>query len=99
MNSSKEKVKTELLPKDSVLELITKKLDNSPSFLTIPHMTLSAKRFRSYRILTIDVAAKFCFRTEQWQNKSLVSSVRLPETLEVPNTVLVDNSLCIPMVH
>jgi hypothetical protein len=34
----------ELLPKDFVPELNTKKLDNSPSFLTITHMTLSTKR-------------------------------------------------------
>jgi hypothetical protein len=49
----------ELLPKDSVPELNTKKLGNSPSFLTIIHITLFAKRFRSYLILMIDVAAEF----------------------------------------
>jgi hypothetical protein len=49
----------ELLPKDSVPELNTKKLGNSPSFLTIIHITLSAKWFRSYGILMIDVAAEF----------------------------------------
>jgi hypothetical protein len=54
----------ELFPKDFVPELNTKNLGNSPSFLTISHMTLSAKRFRCYRILTIDVAAEFCFWTE-----------------------------------
>jgi hypothetical protein len=48
-NSSKEKAKMELFPKDSVPELTTKNLGNSPSFLTNTDMTLSAKRFRCYR--------------------------------------------------
>jgi hypothetical protein len=51
----------ELFPKDSVLELNTTKLGNSPSFLTITETTLFAKQFRSYRILPIDIAAEFCF--------------------------------------
>jgi hypothetical protein len=55
----------ELLPKDFVLELNTKNLGNSTSFLTITHTTLSAKRFISYGILTIDVAAEFCSCTDQ----------------------------------
>jgi hypothetical protein len=55
----------ELLPKDFVLELNTKNLGNSTSFLTINHTTLSAKRFISYRILTIDVGAEFCSSTDQ----------------------------------
>jgi hypothetical protein len=38
----------ELFPKDYILELNTKNLGNSPRFLIITHMTLSAKRFRSY---------------------------------------------------
>jgi hypothetical protein len=50
----------ELFPKDSILELNTKNLGNSPSFLTFTHMTLSARWFRSYGILMIDVAAEFC---------------------------------------
>jgi hypothetical protein len=50
-----------LFPKEFVLELNTKNLGNSTSFLTITHMTLSAKWFRKYRILTIDIAAIFCF--------------------------------------
>jgi hypothetical protein len=58
----------ELFPIDSILELNTKNLGNSPIFLTISHMTLSAKRFRSYRILTIDIAAEFCFWIEQRHN-------------------------------
>jgi hypothetical protein len=49
-----------LLPKDFVPELNTKNLGNSTSILTITHMTMSAKRFISYGILTIDVAAEFC---------------------------------------
>jgi hypothetical protein len=60
-----EKAKTELFPKDSVLELNTKNLDNSPSFLTITHTTLATNRFKSYRILMINVAAEFYFWTEQ----------------------------------
>jgi hypothetical protein len=99
VNSSKEKVKTELFPKDSVPELNTKNLGNSRSFLTITHTTLSAKWFRSYGILTINVAAEFCFWTEQRQNGSLVSSLGLAETPEVLNTILVDNSLRFPMAH
>jgi hypothetical protein len=51
-NSSKEKVKTELFPKNSVPELNTTKLDNSPSFLTITHTTPFAKWFSSYGLLT-----------------------------------------------
>jgi hypothetical protein len=47
----------ELLLKDFVLELNTKNLGNSTSFLTITHMTLSAKWFISYGIWTIDVTA------------------------------------------
>jgi hypothetical protein len=54
----------ELLLKEFVLELNTKNLGNSTSFLTITHMTLSAKQFRIYRILTIDVAAVFYFWIE-----------------------------------
>jgi hypothetical protein len=50
-----------MFPMYSVLKLNTKNLGNSPSFLTISHMTLPAKQFRSYRILTIDVATEFCF--------------------------------------
>jgi hypothetical protein len=48
-------------------------MTNSPSFLTITHTTLSAKWFRSYKILTIDVAAEFCFWTEQWWKGSSLS--------------------------
>jgi hypothetical protein len=55
----------ELFPKEFVLELNTKNLGNSTSFLTITHMTLSTKRFRRYGILTIDVAAEFCSWTDQ----------------------------------
>jgi hypothetical protein len=53
---------------DSVPELTTKKLGTSPRLLTNTHMTLSAKRFGSYGILMIDIAAEFCFWTEQRQN-------------------------------
>jgi hypothetical protein len=59
-----------LIPKDYVLELNTTKLGNSPSFLTITHTTPFGKRFRGYGILTTDIAAEFCFWTEQRQNGS-----------------------------
>jgi hypothetical protein len=62
-------------------------------------MTLNAKRFRGYRILMIDVAAELCFWTEQRQNGPSISSLGLAETLEVPNTVLIDNSLSFLMLH
>jgi hypothetical protein len=82
----------ELFPKDPVLKLNTKKLGNSPSFLTITHMTLSAKRFRSHKILTIDIAAEFCFWTEQQQNGNSISSLGLADTPKVSHIVSVDNS-------
>jgi hypothetical protein len=62
-------------------------------------MTLSAKQFRSYRILTIDVDAEFCFWTEQRQNRSSLVGFRLDKTLEVPNTKMVGNSISFLMVH
>jgi hypothetical protein len=98
-NSSKEEAKMELFPKDSILELNTKKLGNCPSFLTITHMTLSAKWFRIYGILTIDITAEFCFWTEQRLNKSSYLGFGLAKTPGVPNTKLVGNSLSFPMVH
>jgi hypothetical protein len=88
----------ELFPKDSVLELNNKNLRNSSSFLTITHTTLSAKRFRSCKILMIDIAAEFCSWTEQRHNRSSSSSLGVAETQEVPNTVSEDNSLSFPMV-
>jgi hypothetical protein len=62
-------------------------------------MTLSAKRFRSYKILMFDVAAEFCTWTAQRQNRSSLFSLGLTETPEVPNTVSEDNSLSLLMVH
>jgi hypothetical protein len=70
VNSSKEKAKIELFQKDSVPELNTTKLGNSPIFLTITYTTPFAKRFKSYGILTTDVAAEFCFWIELLQNGS-----------------------------
>jgi hypothetical protein len=84
---------------DSVPELNTKNLGNYPRFLTITHTTLSTKQFRSYRILTIDVAAEFCFWIEQRHKRSSHLGFGLTETPEVPNTKLVGNSLRFPMVH
>jgi hypothetical protein len=68
MNSSKETVKTGLFGYNSVPELNTKNMGNSPSFLSVTHMILSAKRFRCYIILKADFAADFCFWAEQWLN-------------------------------
>jgi hypothetical protein len=96
--SGKLKAKTKLFPKKLVLELNTKNLGNSISFRTITHTTLSAKRFRKYIILTIDVAAIFCFWTEQWRNGSSISRFGLAETPEVPNTISEGHSLNFPMV-
>jgi hypothetical protein len=59
-------------------------------------MTLSAKWFRKYRILTIDIAAEFCSWAEQRQNGFSISSLRLAETAEVPNTISKGNSLSFP---
>jgi hypothetical protein len=89
----------DLFPREFVLKLNTKNLGNSPSFLTITHMILSAKRFRGYRISTIDVAAEFCFWTKQRRNGSSIFRLGLAETPEVLNIVLDKNSLRFPMVH
>jgi hypothetical protein len=88
----------ELFPKDFVLELNTKNLGNSPSFLTITHTTLSARWFRGYKILTTDVPAEFFIWSEQWQYGPSISSLGLADTPEVPNTILEDNSLRFLMV-
>jgi hypothetical protein len=92
-------VKIELFQMDSVLELNTKNLGNYPSFLTISHMTPSAKQFRSYGISKFDFAVEFCFRTEQRLNRSQLLGLGLTETLEVPNTIMVGNSLSFTTVH
>jgi hypothetical protein len=63
-NNSKEKAKLGLFGLDSVLELNTKNLGNSSTFLSVTHMTLYAERFGCYRILKIDFTAEFCFWTE-----------------------------------
>jgi hypothetical protein len=89
----------ELFPKEFVLELNTKNLANCTSFITITHMTLSAKRVRKYRILTIDVAVVFCFYTEQRRNGSSIFRLRLAETPEVLNTISEGNSLNFLMVQ
>jgi uncharacterized membrane protein (Fun14 family) len=89
----------ELFLEEFVLELNTKNMGKSTSFLTITHMTLSAKWFRKYGILTIDVAAVFCFWTEQRQNGSSISRHGLAETPEVPNIVSEGKSLNFLMVQ
>jgi hypothetical protein len=67
-NSSKKKAKMGLFGYNSVSELNTKNLGNSPRFLSVTHTILSAKQFRSYRISKIDFAADFYFWTEQQLN-------------------------------
>jgi hypothetical protein len=47
----------------------------------------------------IDVAAEFCFWTEQRLNGIYVLGFVLIETLEVPNTKLIGNSLSFPVVY
>jgi hypothetical protein len=89
----------ELFPKDFVPELNTKNLGNCPSFLTTTQMILSTKRFSSYGILTIDITSEFYFWTEQRWNRFSISSLKLAETLEVPNTISEENSLSFPLVH
>jgi hypothetical protein len=74
-------------------------MGNSPSFLYITHTILSAKRFRSYRILKINIAADFCFWAEQRLNGTQLLGLGLAETLKVPNTIMVGDSLSCPMVH
>jgi hypothetical protein len=92
-------VKTELVLKDFVPELNTKNLGHSTSFLTITHMTMSARRFISYGILMIDITAEFCSWTDQRPKWIFnFSGLRLAETPEVLNTILEGNSLNIPMV-
>jgi hypothetical protein len=61
-------VKTGLFGYNSVWELNTKNMGNSPSFPSITHTILSAKRFRRYKISKTDFTANFCFWTEQRLN-------------------------------
>jgi hypothetical protein len=89
----------ELFPEEFVPELNTKNLGNSTIFLTITHTTLSAKRFRKYGILTIDVTTVFCFWTELRRNRSSISRLGLAKTPEVLNTVSEGNSLNFSMVR
>jgi hypothetical protein len=84
---------------DSVPELNTKNLENSPFFLTTTHTTLSTKRFRRYGHSKLDFAAEFCFWPEQRQNGTQLSGIGLTETPEVPNTITVGNSLSSPTVY
>jgi hypothetical protein len=53
---------------NSVPEMNNKNMGNSPIFLSVTYMILSAKWFRSYRISKIDFTADFCFWAEQWLN-------------------------------
>jgi hypothetical protein len=75
------------------LDLNIKKVGNSPSFPSVTYSTSCDKRFRSYRILMIDFATEFCFWTEQALNRTELFGLGLTETPEVPNTIMVGNSL------
>jgi hypothetical protein len=79
-------------------ELNTKNLGNSPSFLSITQMTLSAKQLGSYGISKIYFSAEFCFWTERRLNRTQLLGLGLTETPEVPNTITVRNCLGFPMV-
>jgi hypothetical protein len=74
-------------------------MGSSPSFLSVTHMILSVKWFRSYRILKIDFAVDFYFWTELWLNGTQLLGLGLAKTPKVPNTIMVGNSLRFPMVH
>jgi hypothetical protein len=78
---------------DSVPEMNTKNLGNSPRFLSITHMTLSVKRFRCYGISKIDFPAELCFWIEQRLNRTQLLGLRLAKYLELPNTIIVGNSI------
>jgi hypothetical protein len=54
----REKIILGLFGQDSSLELNTKKLENSPIFLSVTYTASSDQRFRSYGILRIDKTAK-----------------------------------------
>jgi hypothetical protein len=99
VNNSKEKAKMGLFGYDFVPELNTKNMGNSLKFVSITHMTLSAKQFRSYGILKIDFAAELCFWTEQRLNETQLLALRFAKTSDVPNTIMVGNSLILLTVH
>jgi predicted phosphoadenosine phosphosulfate sulfurtransferase len=92
-------VNTGLFSYNSVRELNTKNMGNSSGFLSVTHTILFAKQFRSYRFSKIDFAADFCFWTEQRLKGTQLLGLRLAETLNVPNTIRVGNSLSFRMVH
>jgi hypothetical protein len=97
--SIKREIKSGTVWWDSSPDLNTKKLENSPNFPSDTYTASSDQRFRTYKILTVDIAAELYFWTEQWQNGSSVSSLGLAETPEVPNAKFVGNSLRFLMVY
>jgi hypothetical protein len=92
-------VKSGLFGYNSVWKLNSKNMGNSPSFLSVTHTILSAKRFRSYRILKIDFTANFCFWVKQRLNRTQLLGLGLAETPKVLKTIIVGNSLRFPMVY
>jgi hypothetical protein len=99
VNNSKEKVKMGLFGYDSVPELNTINMGNSPNFLYVTHMTLSAKRFSNYGISKIDITADFCFWAELQLNETQLLGLGSAKTPEVPNIITVANSHIFVMVH
>jgi hypothetical protein len=97
--AAKEKWNLRLFGQKSSPQLNIKNLENSPSFLSITHTTLSAKRLRSYGIWKIDFAAEFCFWIEQQLNGNQLLGLGLAKTTEVPQTITLGKSLSFPMVH
>ncbi len=72
----------ELFPKDSVVELSTKKLGTLTALKPLL-IRLFVLQFGSYGILMIDVTAEFRFWIEQRQNGSSISSLGLAKTMKV----------------
>jgi hypothetical protein len=97
--ASKEKSILGLFGWDSSPGMNTKNLENSPILPSVTYSASSDQRFRRYGILKIDFAADFCFWTELHLNGTQLLGLGLVETTEVPNTIMVADSLIFPMVH
>jgi hypothetical protein len=95
---TREKLNLRLFGRDSSIELNTKKLENSPRFLSVTYTASSDKRFRSYRILRIGKLLKTELHsttigsTKFWQ-------LSKTETPGLPNAIPLGNSLHFPMAH
>jgi hypothetical protein len=83
---------------DSSHELHTKTVANCPSFSLVTYSGSPDKCSSSYGILMIDFTAELCFWTDQRLNRTELFGLGLTETPEVPNTIMVGNSLRFLMV-